>query len=199
MIENTMKKKAQVIKKELAYNGYLQLYNFELVIPSWSDSKDYIRSKKREIVHAQDSILVLIYAPLIDSLVMCQEFRPGVYFNSADDDPFILECVSGTVEEGEIPEDTAKKEVYEETGLMVNSVKLIASAYKSPGIMTEKTFIYFAEVAGSPKSGIYGVDDEEIMTCIIPRKKIYQLLDEMKINDGATLIALNWLRAAKNL
>ncbi|KTC87508.1 ADP-ribose pyrophosphatase [Legionella drozanskii LLAP-1] len=184
--------------KEAVYKGYLQLYKFELEIPSFNAEKDHIPSKKREVVQSRDSVLVLIYASMVDSLVMCQEFRPGVFFNVAHDDPFILECVSGTIDEGKKPEETAKKEVFEETGLTIDAVKLIACAYKSPGLMTEKTYIYYAEVEGTPESGLHGVDDdEEIMTHLIPRKKVFELLDELKIIDGATLIALNWFRAVR--
>ncbi|KTD33734.1 ADP-ribose pyrophosphatase [Legionella nautarum] len=192
-----MKKKINTIRKETVYKGYLQLYKFELEIPSFSTKRASLPSKKREVVQSRDSILVLIYAPMVDSLVMCQEFRPGVFFNAGQDDPFILECVSGTIDEGKKPEETAKKEVFEEAGLTIDAVKLIACIYKSPGLMTEKTYIYYAEVDGVPESGLHGVDDEEIMTHIIPRKKVFQLLDGLKIMDGATLVALNWFRAVR--
>lgn len=119
------------------------------------------------------------------------------FFNAGDDDPFILECVSGTIDEGKKPEETAKEEVFEEAGLTIDTVKLIACIYKSPGLTTEKTYIYYAEVDGTPESGLHGVNDEEILTHIIPRKKVFELLDELKIMDGATLVALNWFRAVR--
>ncbi|ARG96682.1 NUDIX domain-containing protein [Legionella micdadei] len=189
-----MNKKIKTITKEAIYKGYLQLYKYDLEIPSFDNKKEHIGSKKREIVETHDSVLVLIYAPMIDSLVMCREFRPGVFFNANEDAPFILECVSGTIDSQKKPEETAKMEVLEETGLKVDSVKLIAAAYKSPGILNEKVYIYYAEIGGAPENGIHGVGDEEILTQIIPRKKVYELMDEMKIVDAATLIALNWFR-----
>ncbi len=191
-----MNKKIKTIYKESMYKGYLQLYTYDLEIPSFDAKKGAVRSKKREMVKSADSVLVLIYAPMVDSLVMCQEFRPGVFFNTNQDDPFILECVSGTIDEDKSPEEIAKKEVYEETGLTIDAVKIIASAYKSPGLLTEKTYIYYAEVNGTPEAGLHGVGDEEIMTHIIPREKIYALMDKGQIIDAATLIALNWFRHA---
>ena len=190
-----MNKKIKIKIKEAIYKGFLQLYKYDLEIPSFDEKKDPIASKKREILQTFDSILVLIYAPEMDSFVLCREFRPGVFFNPSQDDPYLLECVSGTIDAKKNAEETAKNEVYEETGLTVDTVKLIACAYKSPGIMTEKTYLYYTEVKGFPKSGLHGVGDEEIMTQIIPRKRVYELMDEMKIVDGATLIALNWFRA----
>lgn len=190
-----MTKKAKSTAEEKLYEGYLQLYKYDLEIPSLNHKKAYINLKKRELVHSADSILVLIYAPAIDSFVLCQQFRVGVFFNENQDDPFILECVAGTIDNHCSPEKTARREVYEETGLEIGTLTAIAVAYKSPGLMTEKTYIYYAKVQGIPKSGLYGVDDEEIMTHIIKREKIYKLMDGMKIIDSATLIALNWFRA----
>lgn len=190
-----MIKKATTIAKEKLHDGYLKLYQYELEIPSLTIKKSSINLKKREIVHCANSIAVLIYVPTIDSFVLCQEFRVGVFFNSSNDDPFVLECVSGTIDKNWGPEETARKEMVEETGLAADTLETIAIVYKSPGLMTEKTYIYYTEVKNTPKSGLYGVEDEEILTHIIQREKVYGLMDEMKIIDSATLIALNWFRA----
>lgn len=192
-----MTKKAKCILKEKLYEGYLQLAKYKVEIPSLNPQKELIKSHPRELVTSADSILVLIYAPAKDSFVLCQEFRLGVFLNPNQDDPFILECVSGTIDKNSNPEDVAQKEIYEETGLSVSVLTKIARAYKSPGLMTEKCYFYYAEVAGVPQTGFHGVDDEEIKTHLIERKKVYQLMDELKIMDCATLIALNWFRANK--
>lgn len=189
-----MAKKTKSILKEKLYEGYLKLYTYDLEIPSLNSKKSYVHVKNREVVHSSDSILVLIYAPAIDSFVLCQEFRVGVFFNANREEPFILECVSGTIDNNCEPEETARREVFEETGLQIDTLKTIAFAYKSPGILTEKTYIYYTEIKDTPNIGLYGVDDEEIMTHIIQREKVYELMDTMKIVDSATLIALNWFR-----
>ena len=193
-----MSKKAKILSQEKIYKGYLQFNKYDLEIPSLDSNKESLSFKNREIVHSSDSVLILIYAPLSDSFVFCQQFREGVFFNRSQDDPFILECVAGTIEKNAKPEETARREVYEETGLKVESLKPIAIAYKSPGILTEKMYSYYAEIEGKPESGFYGIEDEEILTQIIERKTVYQLMDEMKINDSATLVALNWFRANHN-
>ncbi|KTC86880.1 NUDIX domain-containing protein [Legionella brunensis] len=193
-----MSRKAKYTLKEKSYEGYLKITKYDLEIPSFNSSIAFIKATNRELVHSADSILVLIYVPENDSFLLCQEFRIGVYFNDSQDDPFILECVSGTIDKNSGPEETARKEVFEETGLSVKRLIPIAITYKSPGLMTEKCYIYYTEVAGIPKTGIYGVQgEEEIKTQLVMRAKVYQLMDEMAIKDSATLIALNWFRAAK--
>ncbi len=182
--------------KATLYEGYLQLYKYDLEIPSLSLSKKSIRLTKREMVHSSDSVLVLIYAPQLDSFVLAKEFRLGVFCNVNRDEPFVLECVSGTIDKNSSPEETARREAYEETGLKVAHLELLATVYKSPGLMTEKTYIYYAEFPGRPEEGIHGLQEEheEILTQVLPRNEVYALMDAMKIIDAATLIALMWFR-----
>ncbi|WED42853.1 NUDIX domain-containing protein [Legionella cardiaca] len=190
-----MTKKIKCIVKENLHEGYLRVTRYDLEVPSLDPKKESIKMTNRELVEGADSILVLIYVPAADSFVFCQEFRIGVWSNQSQDDPFILECVSGTIDANDGPEETACKEVYEETGLTISTVIPIAIAYKSPGLMTEKCYLYYAELAEIPDTGFYGTESEEIKTQLIPRAEIYQFMDDMKIMDGATLIALNWFRA----
>ncbi|WP_207385245.1 NUDIX domain-containing protein [Legionella lansingensis] len=194
-LRKTMTQKAKCVSQVKLHEGYLRLANYEFEIPSFHLPQKNLHISNREIVHSSDSILVLIYAPASDSFILCQEFRPGVFLNESQDDPFILECVSGTIEKNTNPRDTAIKEVYEETGLKVEALKLIAIVYKSPGLMTEKCYLYYTEVKGIPAVGLHGVDSEEIKTHCLKREKVYQLMDEIKIMDSASLIALNWFRA----
>ncbi|KTD64123.1 NUDIX domain-containing protein [Legionella spiritensis] len=189
-------KKARIARHVALYDGYLQLDRYDLEVPGL-DSDHRIRTlTNQEMVHSPDSVLVLIYAADVDSFVLGREFRTGVFCNqNHHDDPVILECVSGTIETNETPQDAAKREVYEEAGLKIDCLQTIAQIYKSPGILTEKAYIFYTRVAGSPQSGLYGIDTEEIVTQIEKREKVYELMDAMNIIDSASLLALNWFRA----
>ncbi|WP_158644236.1 NUDIX domain-containing protein [Legionella hackeliae] len=194
-----MAKKTKCILKKVCHEGYLNVASYDLEFPSFNPTKKVVKATNRELVSQADSILVLLYVPDVDSFLLCQEFRLGVCLNPGQDDPFILECVSGTVGKHDHPDNTASKEVYEETGVKVSNLIKIAVAYKSPGILTEKCHLYYAEVGGVPPTGLYGLgDEEEIKTSLIGRNDVYQLMDEMRIMDGATLIALNWFRAKQS-
>lgn len=190
-----MIKKTKTLTKKELHKGYLSLYQYDLEVPSLTPDEHPILLTERKIVLTHDSVLILIYVPTLNSFVFCQQFRLGVFVNAAGDNPFILECVAGTIDKNEHPEETARREVFEETGMRVKTLKPIAMAYKSPGIISEKMHLFYAEIDTKPTKGIYGVEDEEILTHIITREKVYALMDEMKINDIATLLALNWFRA----
>ena len=189
--------KTKILAKKSLYSGFTQLYEYNLEIASLNPQKQYLQPCTREILHCYDAVVVLIYAPEIDCFVLCKEFRVGVFCNeNNNDEPYIFECVAGMIDENKSPIDTAKQEVYEETGLKVNKLQQIAKVYSSPGHLTEKIYIYYAEIAGIPQNGFYGLAaaSEEIETHIIKREEVYKMMDEMQILDSQSLLALNWFR-----
>ncbi|MBN9231147.1 MAG: hypothetical protein BGO90_11100 [Legionella sp. 40-6] len=186
-----------ILDHKQIYSGYLHFYQYQFAIPNLQESSKKI-TMQREVVQCRDSVLVLIYLPRQDSFLLCQEFRPGVCMHQGDDSPFILAGVAGAIEAGGNPDETALREVYEEAGIRLETVKLISSVYRSPGVMTEKSYIYFAEYGGEVVQGIYGLPEEaeQIVTRIIKREELFLLQDTGKINEIATVLALNWFRYA---
>ncbi|QBR84180.1 NUDIX domain-containing protein [Legionella israelensis] len=189
-------KKGRILEATQYYEGFNQFSVYNIEAPSLNPQKNYIHLNKREILHCSDSVIVLIYASEIDSFVFCQQFRSGIFFNPSEDDPFPLECVAGSIEINHSPEETAYQEVREEAGLEVGHLREIMVAYTSPGIITEKTHIFYATVKEVPQSQLGGLESEgeEILTHVIKREDVYQMMDNMKINDVKTLLALNWFR-----
>lgn len=185
----------EILNQKQLYSGYLQFYQYQFAIPNLRESDKKI-TMQREVIQSRDSVLVLIYLPAQDSFLLCQEFRPGVCMHSGDESPFILAGVAGAIEPGTSPEETALREVYEEAGIQLNHVELISSVYRSPGVMTEKSHIYFAQYFGEVLPGIHGLpeESEQIITRIIKREALFQLQDTGKINEIATVLALNWFR-----
>lgn len=88
----------------------------------------------------------------------------------------------------------AKQEAMEEANIQLKNIQLICTAYVSPGATTEKTWIYYAEASETPEPFHGGIkeESEDILTQIIPRKKVFEMMDEGAINDLKTLMALNW-------
>ncbi|WP_419421067.1 NUDIX domain-containing protein [Legionella sp. D16C41] len=190
-----MDKKAKILQEKSLHKGYLSLakYNFEVL--SLANQKKAIVISEREVITTSDSVSILLYLPSLDSFIFCQQFRPGVFLNATNDNSFILECVAGNIDSGESPEEAACREVKEETGLVIKNLQLIANVYKSPGLLTEKNYLFYAEVAKPPQGKLHGIDDEQIITQVIEREKVYELMDKRQLLDAATLLTLNWFRA----
>ena len=105
-----------------------------------------------------------------------------------------LELPAGLVEphERSHPEQTAARELLEETGYTAATLRLLTREYSSPGFTDEAISIYLAtdveEAEGSPVP-----DPNEISKVQwVPLSEAMQLAREGEIDDGKTLIGL-WL------
>lgn len=72
-----------------------------------------------------------------DEVILLRQFRAPV-------NGWVLEVPAGRVEEGEDPEEAAKRELGEEAGYSPGSLELLATVYTSPGYSDELMHIYLA-------------------------------------------------------
>src|SRR5436309_10947988 len=54
----------------------------------------------------------------------------------------LLEMPAGTIDVGESPDETAVRELGEETGYRAGRIARVAEWFVSPGVMTERMFLY---------------------------------------------------------
>jgi ADP-ribose pyrophosphatase len=148
----------------------------------------------REVFERGDAVGVLLWDPKRDELVMLEQFRPGAMRES--DSPWMLELVAGVVEPGESDRDVVQRETLEEANLTVTAVEPIACFYPSPGACSEQVRLFVGAVDSSSAGGVHGCDDEgeDILVHRMPRSDLMALLDTGGVNNGHTLIALQWLR-----
>jgi ADP-ribose pyrophosphatase len=106
---------------------------------------------------------------------------------------FLWELPAGTVDPGEKPLQTARRELIEETGYRAKKWTKLAEFYPSPGFLTEKMTIYLVTglTAGEPKP----MDDERIETRWFAAREIDAMIRAGKIMDAKTNIGfLRWKR-----
>ena len=104
--------------------------------------------------------------------------------------------VAGMIEEGESPEDVARREAVEEAGLNVGRIKPVLSYLASPGGTSERLSIMVGEVDATTAKGIHGLADEneDIRVHVVSREQAYRWVEEGKIDNAASVIALQWLQ-----
>lgn len=106
---------------------------------------------------------------------------------------FLWELPAGSIDEGEKPLQTAKRELVEETGYRAKKWTKLAEFYPSPGFLSEKMTIYLATglTAGEAKP----MEDERIVTQWFSAKELDRMIGSGKIKDAKTNIGfLRWKR-----
>jgi ADP-ribose pyrophosphatase len=106
---------------------------------------------------------------------------------------FLWELPAGTVDPGETPLETAKRELVEETGYRAKKWAKLAEFFPSPGFLAEKMTIYTARELTAGEA--HPMEDERIQTKWHTAREIDSLIRSGKIIDAKTMIGfLRWQR-----
>ena len=148
----------------------------------------------REVFERGDAVGVLPWDPVRDELVMLEQFRIGAM--RGDENPWMLELVAGIVEPGEPDTAVAEREAMEEANLEIHCLEPIACFYPSAGACSEQVRLFIGRVDSEAAGGIHGCakEGEDIRVQALPRPQVMQWLEEGRINNGHTLVALQWLQ-----
>ncbi len=104
----------------------------------------------------------------------------------------LWELPAGRIDPGEVPLETAKRELHEETGYAAAEWKELVSYFPSPGYVDERMTLFLA--TGLTAGEAQPMDDERIELRWFSRKELHNEIRTGKIIDGKTLIGfLMWL------
>ena len=186
------KNDVEIIARETLYSGFfsMELYRFRHRLFNGEMSGEI----RREIFERGHAAVLLPFDPVRDEVVLVEQIRIAAYDVSAS--PWLLEMVAGMIEEGESVEDVARREALEEAGLVVGRTKPVLSYLASPGGTSERLSIMVGEVDATTAEGIHGLVDEneDIRVHVVSREQAYQWVEEGKIDNAASVIALQWLQ-----
>lgn len=141
-----------------------------------------------------DSAAVLLHDVSNNTLILTEQFRPSTYNDPGSG--WILEIPAGSVEKGEEPMATMKRELIEEIGYEVKEMQHLFTFYVSPGGTSERIFLYYAQARPENVIGQGGGvlhEGEDIKRIAMPVAVAMQKLQKGEFTDAKTLIALQWL------
>ncbi|EPN4913506.1 TPA: ADP-ribose diphosphatase [Enterobacter cloacae] len=186
------KNDVEIIARETLYSGFfsMELYRFRHRLFNGEMSGEI----RREIFERGHAAVLLPFDPVRDEVVLVEQIRIAAY--DVSESPWLLEMVAGMIEEGESVEDVARREALEEAGLIVGRTKPVLSYLASPGGTSERLSIMVGEVDATTADGIHGLADEneDIRVHVVSREQAYQWVKEGKIDNAASVIALQWLQ-----
>lgn len=184
------KKDVEILNKETLFKGFFRMvkYRFEhkRFAGGWSEPVE------REMFERGHAAAMLPYDPIRDQVVIIEQIRVGALEHAQ---PWQLEIVAGVIDTDESAEQVVRREALEEAGLSVGRIEKITSYYPSSGGCSEKLDVFIGEVDCSQAGGIHGLDceGEDIKVHVMSRTEAYQLVKDGRIENGASIIALQWL------
>jgi ADP-ribose pyrophosphatase len=111
--------------------------------------------KEKVIVHPSNAVAIL---PLNgERCKLLKQYRYAI-------DQYIFEAPAGTMEPGEDPLETARRELIEETGFTAQSIVSKGFIYTTPGYTDEKIFLF--EARDLSPSQEYGKDEDEVIEVV---------------------------------
>ena len=116
-----------------------------------------------------------------DEVVLIRQYRHGIQ-------EITLEIPGGIVEDGDSPEETARRELLEETGYSESGMTLLGSVNANPAFLNNRCYTYIARdvyIAGEQNQD----DKEDIEVVIKPLDEIPLLIREGAITHSLILAA----------
>ena len=114
-------------------------------------------------------------------VVLLKQFRPSI-------DEELYEIPAGTMEKGEAPLATAKREIIEETGFKAKQWSKVGEFYSAPGFCTELMHLYVAR--GLSPATADGDEDEILKPVRMSLDAALKLIRTRKIRDAKTIAGL---------
>ncbi len=175
-------------KQTLSEKKYrLQLVNFEK-----PDHEGGFHNLQKEVYYRPDTIAVLPVDEKNQKLLLTKQFRLATFLNG-NDSGYLVEACAGIIDENETPEQTVYREAEEETGYKIENLQKIASAYTSPGGVTEFQHLFMAEYTSKndhPKFGGLKEEGESIELIELSFDEALQKLTSGAFRDMKTIVLL---------
>jgi ADP-ribose pyrophosphatase len=137
--------------------------------------------REKVIVHPSNAVAIL---PLNgDRCKLLKQYRYAI-------DQYIFEAPAGTMEPGEDPLVTARRELIEETGFTAQTIVSKGFIYTTPGYTDEKIFLF--EARDLSPSQEYGKDEDEVIEVVdIAIRDLSDMIRNGTIVDAKTICLIH--------
>jgi ADP-ribose pyrophosphatase len=182
----------EIIEREIMYQGVFRLVRNHIRHRKYNG--EWSNTFTREIMERRSAVGVLLYDPILDKVVLIEQFRAGACKHT--EQPWLLEIVAGLYDKDEKPEEVAIREAEEEAGATITHLQPVCDYFVSPGGTDEYLHLFCGKVDASKLGGIHGLphENEDIRAFTLTAQEAFQLLKEGKIKTSPVIITLQWLQ-----
>lgn len=116
-----------------------------------------------------------------DKILLLKEYRMAVHEE-------VINLCAGMIEPGESIEESARRELYEETGLEIEEIThVLPPVYAAVGISDVKTQVVFAKVKGTISD--HSEEDESIVAGLYTKEEVMKLMETYNFSSKAQMAA----------
>ncbi len=174
----------RITNQRIVHTGHVDLSINEIDVEG--------RIVTREIVEQKDAVAVLPYDRRRKVAMFVEILRAPVLLKAAL--PALLEAPAGLIDPGEEARSAALRELAEETGLVVEDIRQVATVWSTPGVSTERITLFLASYDTASRRGVGGgVSDEQGQMKVLERR-LPGLIESGHVVDLKTLALLLQLR-----
>ena len=164
----------EIIKSEYLYRGRVVTLRLDQVrLPTQ-------QIVAREIVEHRGAVAI-VALDARKRVLLVRQYRPGAGSE-------LLEIPAGTLEENEDPAACAARELKEETGYHAAQWQALGHFYSSPGICTEKMYLFLARRL--TRGTAAPEEDELIRAEFVPFNRALKMIERGEIVDAKTIVGL---------
>lgn len=138
------------------------------------------KTTTREIVEHSDCVAVVVLDSK-DKVILVRQYRKAV-------GKILLEIPAGSIDPGEQPISTVRRELQEEIGYFPNKLDRLGGFYSAPGYCTEYLHLYLA--THLVPSRLEAEDTADIEVVRVPLSRIPELIDSGEISDAKSIAGL---------
>lgn len=186
----------EILEDREAYRGYAKVHEYRLTHQRYDGETS--QELTREVFSSGDAVVVLLYDPMREEVLLTEQFRPGPL--PRKDNPWIIEAVAGRIDTDETPEQIAHREAMEEAGCKIDKLIKVAEMYNSPGIFSEYVYLFvgLCDLAGA--GGLHGVDheQEDIKAMVCSLEEALEALNDGRLRSAPSFVLLQWLALNRN-
>jgi ADP-ribose pyrophosphatase len=170
---------AEVIDRERVFEGKVFAVERERVkLPHGPTvTMDIVRHTKSAVI---------LPAPEPGHIILIRQYRHAVK-------RWLWEAPAGSVDDGESPEEAAKRECHEEIGQVPDTVVRLAALYPTPGYCDEEMIFFRVSGLAEPKEAATVDEDEHIEAKTFTLREARDMVRSGEIVDMKTIVGLGLL------
>jgi nudix-type nucleoside diphosphatase (YffH/AdpP family) len=147
----------------------------------------------REAYDRGNGAVILLGDRAAGTVLLTRQFRWPAYVNGHPDG-MLIEAPAGLLD-GEEPAEAIRREVAEETGVVVGAVRRLFEVYMSPGSVTERLHFFaapYVSARGVAAAGGVVAEGEDIEVLELSLSDALAMVAGGEIADAKTIMVLQW-------